>query len=466
MVEDSDAQLNVPSFAAAFVQLSQAVARAAPPDDTVSRLLSEHLGTDAGELPMVSMPVETFDQANLQRALDAFRSDPDIATIRMVGVRGQGRMFPNLTLATMTAPGAGVELGPVDYVERPIGIDATLTCIDFALLLLRVGSEPTVMLVRNGDPRFGGSGLAVDVMNRSRDRASEILHTLRTLMAEHNVFRHQVVALEPAGMMGTALTARFLPRPSLTRDDVILPDGVLERIERLTIDFSARARSMRAGGRHLRRGILLHGAPGTGKTHTIRYLMSALAERSVFVLSGNGFAIVGKTVAIARAVQPSIVVLEDVDLVAEERTRPHAGTNPVLFELLNHMDGVEDDADLVFLLTTNRPDLLEPALAARPGRVDLAIEVPLPAAPERERLLALYSRGLDATSVDWNETVSRTDGVSAAFLRELVRQTALEGAATHDDAAPVLTEHALLATLADLSHASQAMTARLLGSTI
>ncbi len=83
--------------------------------------------------------------------------------------------------------------------------------------------------------------------------------------------------------------------------------------------------------------------------------------------------------ALARILQPSIVVLEDVDLVAEERTRPGAAcTAPLLFELLNQMDGLADDADVLFLLTTNRPDILEPALAARPGRVDQAIEIPLP----------------------------------------------------------------------------------------
>ena len=64
--------------------------------------------------------------------------------------------------------------------------------------------------------------------------------------------------------------------------------------------------------------------------------------------------------------------------MAEERTRQGTGTNAVLFELLNQMDGLGDDADVLFILTTNRPELLEPALASRPGRVDEAIEVPLP----------------------------------------------------------------------------------------
>src|SRR6185312_17026032 len=95
--------------------------------------------------------------------------------------------------------------------------------------------------------------------------------------------------------------------------------------------------------------------------------------------------------ALARDLHPAVVVLEDVDLVAEDRSFGPAAS-PVLFDLLDAMDGGAPDADLLFLLTTNRADLLEPALAARPGRVDVAVEIALPAAPAREQLLTLYGR--------------------------------------------------------------------------
>jgi len=300
-------------------------------------------------------------------------------------------------------------------------------------------------------------------MGPDRQLGAELLGRIRALMGTHNVFRGKVVSLSPSGPFGSSLEARFVERPHLERADVILPEGVLDRIERITVGFSARAASLRAGGRHLRRGLLLHGPPGTGKTHTVRYLMSRLFDRTVFVLSGQGLGAISQTVALARALQPATVVLEDVDLVAEERTRPHAGTNPVLFELLNQMDGVEEDADIVFVLTTNRPDLLEPALASRPGRIDLAVEVPLPGSPERRRILELYANGLRVDGVDWDPIVERTDGCSAAFLREVLRQAALEGAS--DEPEPPLLDHAtLLAVLADMTNASQAMTLRLLGS--
>lgn len=98
--------------------------------------------------------------------------------------------------------------------------------------------------------------------------------------------------------------------------------------------------------------------------------------------------------SLARMLQPSIVILEDIDPVAQHRMYSEFG-NPLLFDVLNEMDGIEEGADVTFMLTTNRADLLEPALAARPGRVDLAVAIPLPDDEARPRLLELYARGVE-----------------------------------------------------------------------
>ncbi len=79
-------------------------------------------------------------------------------------------------------------------------------------------------------------------------------------------------------------------------------------------------------------------------------------------------------------------------VVATEAKRRVHGSSPVLFDLLDAMDGAAADADLLFVLTTNRPDLPETALAARPGRVDVAVEIALPDVEARRRLFALYAR--------------------------------------------------------------------------
>jgi ATP-dependent 26S proteasome regulatory subunit len=100
-------------------------------------------------------------------------------------------------------------------------------------------------------------------------------------------------------------------------------------------------------------------------------------------------------------------------------------TQPMLFELLNQLDGISDDADILYVLTTNRPDILEPALAARPGRVDLAVELPMPDADGRRQLLELYARGLRLDGVELEPYVERTAGASPAYIKEMLRRSAL-----------------------------------------
>jgi ATP-dependent 26S proteasome regulatory subunit len=128
--------------------------------------------------------------------------------------------------------------------------------------------------------------------------------------------------------------------------------------------------------------VLLHGPPGTGKTLSTMYLLHAMAGRTTILLTGRGLGLIEQVLGIGRDLAPATFVFEDIDLVAAERTMEF-GSRGVLFELLNQMEGLAEDEDLLFVLTTNRPDLIEPALAARPGRVDLALEISLPDASGR-----------------------------------------------------------------------------------
>jgi ATP-dependent 26S proteasome regulatory subunit len=92
----------------------------------------------------------------------------------------------------------------------------------------------------------------------------------------------------------------------------------------------------------------------------------------------------------------------------------------LLNKLLNEMDGLREDAEVIFILTTNRPDQLEPALASRPGRIDQAIEFPLPDDVGRAKLARLYGRGLQLNDNVVEAIVTKTKGVSAAFIKVLI----------------------------------------------
>jgi ATP-dependent 26S proteasome regulatory subunit len=128
------------------------------------------------------------------------------------------------------------------------------------------------------------------------------------------------------------------------------------------------------------------------------------------------------------------------------------------------VDGPAPDDDRGLELTTNRADLLEPAPAARPGRVDQADELMLPDRDARRALFDLY-RGdpaMDLSGLD--EVLDRTDGVTASFLEELIRRAALFAAERTDDGALAVSAADLTAALDELLDTRNAMTRTLLGA--
>jgi ATP-dependent 26S proteasome regulatory subunit len=236
---------------------------------------------------------------------------------------------------------------------------------------------------------------------------------------------------------------------------------VLAGIERHIIGVAELSSELLSAGQHLKRGLLLHGPPGTGKTHTVRYLTGRLADSTVILLTGQAMRFIGQAAALARRLQPSMVVLEDVDLVAMDRDFSPDG-NPLLFSLLDAMDGVGADADVTFVLTTNRADILETALADRPGRVDLAVEIPRPDDEGRERLLRVYARDL-AMDADVTRVVAGTEGVTASFIKELIRRTVLVSLRA-GDRPPVLGDDHFAVVLAEMNSERQSLTRSLLGA--
>src|SRR5439155_5980236 len=145
------------------------------------------------------------------------------------------------------------------------------------------------------------------------------------------------------------------------REALSLPEALLRRIERHTIGFSRHAERLRQAGRHLKRGVLLHGPPGTGKTLSAMYLAGQMPGRAVLLMTGGSVRALESACRLARMLTPATIIPEDVDLIGTERQHQTISANALLFELLNQMDGLADDTDLLFVLTTNRPDILEPA---------------------------------------------------------------------------------------------------------
>jgi hypothetical protein len=386
--------------------------------------ITGHLGPGAEYLPVVSGSWPPYDHVNVQGGIDRWLASAD-GQHRLLGLTGfRHRMFG---LADLCQPGGdqGMRIGGVAMRDFPAGPDdAVRSCVQCGLYLYDHGDLRMAVLLRGSDQRGPQPDVTLEVVANDPDAARRLLADVRALAVEHSVYRRQVISFgdEAFGPAHGGLLA-FHPRPQLGRDELIMPDGLLDGIERQICGVAQHREELLDYGQHLKRGVLLYGEPGVGKTHTVRYLISSLPELTVLILSGAALSFIREACSVARSLQPSLLVIEDVDLIAAERGM-HAAS-PLLFQLLNEMDGLGDDIDVTFLLTTNRVDVLEPALASRPGRIDHAAEIPLPDADGRRRLLTLYQGGMNLDLADPDRVLERTHGVTASFLKELLRRAAL-----------------------------------------
>lgn len=436
---------------------------------SLASALTEHLGAGCGGLPIVSERWAPYEHVNVQLGLEGWLAGAG-RRHRLLGVTGfQHRMFTLADLAQHEHGQHGQHgpgLGSVAMANQPSGPGgATHPCAQCALYLIDEPAGPLAMLLRGTDNRGSQDDVSLEVMAGDVERATTALVGIRAATAERNVFRCQVLSFGTEMFGPDQAPISFQERPDLDRSGLVLPPGLLETIEQQVVGVAAHRDRLLASRQHLKRGLLLHGAPGTGKTHTVRYLLSRLPELTVVILSGSALQHVRAACSIARALAPSMIVVEDVDLIAEHRGM-HPGQHPLLFELLNEMDGLGEDVDVTFVLTTNRADLLEPALAARPGRVDQAVAFAVPDADARRRLLELY-RGdlrLDLSGADL--VIDRTAGVTASFLRELLRRAALVSADSDTTGVGVLTVTGahLLAALDLLLDERNQLTRLLLGA--
>ena len=420
-------------LAGSLSELFAMAARAHPRTPSATRLwLEEHLGVGLDDVTTVAATWPLWQHATIQRAVEAYLTEPT-QWIGLAVPHAQHQELGDL-LAQQAHAGSG-RLARAQWLEVASGPDTMVEAVKLGLCRATApDGTPIVLSVRVIETR-GRPEVTVEVLLADPAAGSAVLQRIRALADQHDVLRGQLVSFGVNENYGNQLVS-FLPRPQVDADQVILPDGLLEPIVRHVLGIGEQASRLTELGIHLKRGLLLFGPPGTGKTHTVRHLLGRAAHATVIVLTGSGLSLIEEAAALARRLTPSIVVVEDVDLIAQDRDYSPFG-NPLLFSLLDAMDGAASDADVTFLLTTNRPADLEQALVQRPGRVDLAVEIPYPGPVERERLLRLYA-GDAAVDADLSEAVARTDGFTASALKELMRRSVLaaleEGTTTVSDA--------------------------------
>jgi ATP-dependent 26S proteasome regulatory subunit len=308
--------------------------------------------------------------------------------------------------------------------------------------------------------------IAVPAGQAGESFAEHCFAELETAVREAHSYRGKVLSFDADDeYRGRSVGLMVHRLPPVHRERVILREQTLKLLDRNVLQFVESREALRRLGLSTRKGILLYGPPGTGKTHTIRYLASSLPGHTTLIITAAQMAWLGAYMGLARLLVPAMVVIEDVDLIARDRNEMDGPCEESLLnKLLNEMDGLKEDADILFVLTTNRPEELESALAGRPGRIDQAIEVPVPDDIGRGKLVRLYGRGLTLETEIVDEAVRRTEGVSAAFIKELMRRIA-QSAITRDGGQSVISAD-IDEALSDMLFAGGRLNVRLRGGAL
>ena len=238
-------------------------------------------------------------------------------------------------------------------------------------------------------------------------------------------------------------------RNKTTFKDVAGVEEAIDEVSELVEFLKDPKKFQRLGGR-IPKGVLMIGAPGTGKT-LLAKAIAGEADAAFFSISGSDFVEMFVGVGAsrvrdmfeqARKATPCLVFIDEIDAVGRSRGHGLGGGNDereqTLNALLVEMDGFDTQEGIIIIAATNRPDVLDPALL-RPGRFDRQVTVNLPDVRGREAILKVHAKNVKLSSeVDLSIIARGTPGYSGAELANLLNEAALLAARTNRKAIGML----------------------------
>lgn len=356
-------------------------------------------------------------QVQFHEAFDTFPQDGAVAFFKamkdkfgFVDHQGQMSFFGKRPPEYMT-----VKIGPNESIQVPWG---QFGLPGYEGLEIHVGTHPV-----KDTFHFCISGVV-----KKKDKAviDDLVERIRNNLKNHSIYKSKAISLkfsenfDPESFSPDDVAPEFLDLASINADELVLSENLQRTVEDHLFSPVEKTELCRRFGTPLRRGVLLAGTYGVGKTLTAQ-IQAQKATRNgwtfIYLKDVNDLA---EGLRVARQYAPSVVFAEDIDSVVsgDERTDD-------INEVLNTIDGIElKGKDIMVVLTTNHVDKITPAMM-RPGRIDIVIEMTPPDAKAAEKLLRVYGKSLIDPNTDLSKAGQLLAGQRPAMIAEVVQRSKL-----------------------------------------
>jgi len=312
------------------------------------------------------------------------------------------------------------------YHERkPVYLDVSTDC-DKCENLLMDGQ----LLVERGDNHFivtvkitlrSPGSIQVEGAAREGKEIEEFVNGVTSFAREQNFYRGKDI------QFGGRI--RFLNIKDKSWDSIVLDPAMKREIRANTIGFLNKKKHWTKYGIPQKRGILLAGEPGTGKTVICKALMAEAG--GITCITTNAYQLdadeyITELYEMAQDLSPCIVFMEDIDLIGLNREEYHYQHGPALLSLLNVLDGIEEKQEIVTVATTNNLQTLDRALTQRPSRFDRVVKLSLPSLEERKELISLLCQRVPLDEPTRDYIAHKAEHCTPAQLQEVIYSLIIE----------------------------------------
>jgi len=298
------------------------------------------------------------------------------------------------------------------YTELNTGKE-TLNLLISGQILVKKGNERFSITVE-ANPILRGS-VQLEGYADKKEEMSQFMVAVLNIADSENFYRGK--KFEFNGRI------RFLDIKGKTWDSIVLDDETKAEIKANSVGFLQQRERWTQFGIPVRRGILLCGEPGTGKTIICKALMSDAQD--ITCITTNAYALaqgeyVTNLYELAQDLSPSIVFIEDIDLIGQSRTESGYQNGSALIDLLAELDGVEQQQNMVTIATTNLLETLDKALSQRPSRFDKVIKLNRPSLQYRRQLIGQLCRKIPMDNSLQEYLAMKADNCTPAQLQEIM----------------------------------------------